>query len=707
MEVCHEVRIPQHHFWVNFWYGLRSMICMRLAGHRLFRLVVVLSCGLGAAEGLYELPSYTVSATRMDESELRVPFSLSRVNLGALQSVSPQLSLDESLQTVPGVFVLNPTNFAQDSRIAIRGFGARANFGIRGIRLVVDGIPATTPDGQGSVDGLDLGSAESMQVIRGPASALYGAASGGVILIETERGPEIPFVETRGTFGDYGLVQGQVKAGGQVENLNYVVSATTLDFDGYRANNQTENERIHAKFIYDLSKTSSLTALVNIIDYPLQNDPGGLTLGEVQADPRQARDRNLQYDSGESVKQEQFGLVYKHRVNESHELELKSYYTHRDFANKLPFVDGGQVAFERDFFGGGALYRFKGDRWNVATGIDVDLQDDARENFDNLDGARGPQSLEQDERIQSLGFFVSSSYALSEALTFSAALRQDYVDFDLEDTFLGNGDDSGKREFEETSPMLGLIWEAMPGFAVFANVATSFETPTTTELANPTGGGFNPNLTSQTATSFEMGVKGLRALGVREMRYELTAFQIDIKDALVPFELSSQPGRDFYRNAGKSERTGIEAALQMELLPDLTANLSYTWSDFTYRDFDSSSGNLSGNYLPGIPEHVGNVQIRYQKDSGLFLQWNTRYTGSFYANDANTESIDAYTVTDLRLGVERAFGGWTVEPFLGLNNLFDQSYNANIRINAFGGRYYEPAPERNLYGGLRIRYAFN
>jgi len=446
---------------------------------------------------------------------------------------------------------------------------------------------------------------------------------------------------------------------------------------------------------------------VNIIDYPLQNDPGGLTLGEVQADPRQARDRNLQYDSGESVKQEQFGLVYQNSLKASHELELKSYYTHRDFANRLPFEDGGQVAFERDVFGGGALYRFKGDRWNLATGIDVDLQEDARENFDNLDGARGPQSLEQDERIQSVGFFVSSSYALSEALTFSAALRQDYVDFDVEDTFLGDGDDSGRREFEETSPMVGLIWEAMPGLAVFANVATSFETPTTTELANPTGGGFNPNLSSQTATSFEMGVKGLRALGEREMRYELTAFQIDIEESLVPFELSSQPGRDFYRNAGKSERTGIEAALQMELLPDLTANLSYTWSDFTYEDFDSSSGNLSGNYLPGIPEHVGNVQIRYRKDSGLFFQWNTRYTGSFYANDANTESIDTYTVTDLRLGVERAFGEWTVEPFLGLNNLFDQSYNANIRINAFGGRYYEPAPERNLYGGLRIRYAFN
>jgi iron complex outermembrane receptor protein len=660
-----------------------------------------------AAEDLLALPGYTVTATRINQPNLRVPFSVSRIDADQLQTGSQQLSLDEPLRTVPGVFVLNPYNFAQDSRIAIRGFGARANFGIRGIRLIVDGIPATTPDGQGSVDSLDLGSAESMEVLRGPSSALYGAASGGVILIETESGSSTPFIATRWTAGDYGFLQAQFKAGGQIDNLNYLLSATSLYFDGYRDHNETENHRINAKFSYDLSAKSNLTAIINQIDLPLQNDPGGLTLNEVKTDPSQARQRNLDFDNGESVQQQQLGLIYKKTLNDFHAFELKTYYTHRDFANRLPFKDGGQVAFERDFFGGGALYRFSGDRLEMAAGLDFDLQHDARENYDNLNGMRGPLSLQQGEQVDSLGFFVTANYQVLETLTLLSALRRDYLKFEVNDSFTTDGDDSGQRRFDETSPTLGLIWQAPSGLAVFANASTSFETPTTTELANPSGGGFNPNVNSQTATSFELGIKGTGFFKECAMRYELTAFQLDIEDALVPFELNSSPGRDFYQNAGQSNRAGIEAALQVELLSSLTANFSYTWSDFEYDTFDSPKGDFSGNRLPGIPEHFGNIQINYKNEDGFFVRWNTRITGNFYADDANADTIDAYTVSDLRFGIEKTIGAWTLEPFVGINNVFYQDYDANIRINAFGGRYYESAPGRNLYAGLGVRYSFD
>ena len=672
-----------------------------------FVSVLALPAALSASADVPVLPTYTISATRFEQLELRVPFSVSRIDGDQIQTASTQLSLDESLQTVPGVFILNPNNFAQDSRIAIRGFGARTNFGIRGIRLIIDGIPATTPDGQGSVDAIDLGSAASIEVIRGPSSGLYGAASGGVILIETESGPPTPFMETRWTVGDYGLLQGQFKAGGQVGNLNYSVSTSHLDFDGYRANNETENTRLNAKFTYDLSPDSSLTALINLIDLPLQNDPGALTYDEAQANPTQARQRNVNFDSGESVQQEQIGFVYQQTLDDFHAFELKSYYKHRDFANKLPFANGGQVAFERNFFGGSALYRFNGNRLKLASGIDYDRQEDARENYDNLNGERGPLSLEQDEQIQSLGLFASLSYLLHDTLTLSAALRQDHVEFQVDDSFTADGNDSGERNFEETSPMLGLTWEARPNFALFANLSTSFETPTSTELANPSGGGFNSGLSPQTATNFEIGFKGTRLFQERALRYAVTAFHIDIENALVPFELITSPGRDFYRNAGQSQRTGIEAALQIELLKGLTADFSYTWSDFQYDDYVSQNGDFGGNRLPGVPEHFGNIQINYKHDSGIFLRWNTRFTGNFYADDANATTIKAYNVSHLRLGIERIIGSWVLEPFVGINNLFDQSYNANIRLNGFGGRYYEPAPERHLYTGIRIRYNFD
>lgn len=679
---------------------------MRFFRHIIHALFYMSHCLLFGVETVDVLPTYTVYTARVEQTNLDAPFAVSRIGTERLQRASTQLSLDESLQTVPGVFVLDPYNFAQDSRIAIRGFGARANFGIRGIRLFVDGIPAATPDGQGSVDGLDLGSAESMEILRSPASALYGASSGGVILIETEDGSAPPFIETRWTFGDYGLRQSQFKAGGQSGAFNYLINATDLEYDGYRDHNETENQRVNAKFRYDFAASSSLTAVVNVFDFPLQNDPGGLTLDEVRADREQARERNVDFDGGESVQQEQFGLIYRQALDDFHAIELKAYYTHRDFSNKLPFESGGQVAFERNFYGGGALYRFSGDYLEIVTGVDYDLQDDDRKNYDNLSGVRGPLSLQQDEQIDSVGLFVSGRWALHERLSALASLRQDWLGLEVDDSFFADGDDSGSRRFEETSPMIGLSWELTRGLVLFANASTSFETPTSTELANPVGGGFNSDLEPQTATNFEVGLKGAGFINERRIRYELTAFRIEIEDALVPFELASSPGRDFFLNAGTSERTGIEAAVQYDLFKNLQIDLSYTWSDFKYKDFKVSGDDFDGNRLPGIPEHIGNLQINYVHENGFFVSWNTRFNGSFYANDANTDQVDAYTVSDLRLGFKRVWRSWTFEPFVGLNNVFNQSYNANIRINAFGGRYYEPAPDRNLYSGIRIRYAF-
>lgn len=664
------------------------------------------SAGLFASEA-FVLPEYPVTATRLNQPELRVPFTVSQIDQEQIQQASLQLSLDEPLQTVPSVFVLNPYNYAQDSRIAIRGFGARANFGIRGIQLFADGIPATTPDGQGSVDAIDLGSAERIQVLRGAASAIYGASSGGVILIETESGPADPFIETRFTAGSDDLLQAQFKTGGQQADLNYLLNGTYLEYDGYRDHSETENGRLNAKFEYALSADSELTALVNFIDIPTQDDPGGLTREEAAADPSQARERNVDFDSGESVEQTTLGLVFAHRFSEPHSIELKSYYVQRDFENRLPFEDGGQVTFERDFWGLGGLYRFREAEFEAVAGFSYDLQMDDRQRYDNLSGDRGDLALDQDEEIQNVGLFVVSSYTLVDAITLSGALRQDFTDYEVDDKFLDDGDDSGDRDFDETTPMAGVIWEFQPDAALYANVARSFETPTSTELANPNGGGFNPDLDPQTATSYEIGLKGSTTwLGERAMRYELVAFHIDIDDSIVPYELASDPGRDYFRNAGESERDGIEAALQLELLDGLTLDLSYTWSDFEYTEFESDGNDYSGNRLPGIPEHLANLQLNYRHESGLFARWNTRYTGSMQANDANTTTVSESTVSDVRIGLLRTQGAWTFEPYLGINNVFDESYFSNIRINAFGGRYYEPAPERNAYAGIRVRYDF-
>lgn len=659
-----------------------------------------------APDTVATLPTLTVSATRMERPLDELPTAVTQINAESIQRGNLQISLDEALQEVPGVFILNPYNYAQDTRIAIRGFGARSDFGIRGIRLVVDGIPATTPDGQGEVDGLDLGSAERIEVLRGPASALYGSASGGVIRIETESGTAVPFTETRLSGGEDGFFNAQFKAGGQDGPLNYLLSTSYLMFDGYRKNSATENTRINGKLEYELDESMRLRLVFNMIDFPQQDDPGGLTRAEAEANPRQARQRNLDFDGGESVSQQRVGLVYLWDFDETRSLESRLHYTHRDFANKLPFPDGGQVTFDRNFYGTGLLYRQTGEQLRWSAGFDLDVQEDARRNYNNLNGQRGPLALDQDETVRSIGVFISQGWQFHDNFELSAALRYDEVHFDVDDRFLSDGNDSGDIRFTEWSPMAGLTWSPNEAVTVYANVSTAFETPTTTEFDNPTGGGFNTALGSQNATNYEIGIKGERRVDDRPLRYELTAFHIEIDDALVPFELAAFPGREFYSNAGESRRQGVEAALATDLGAGWSLGLNYTWSDFRYRDFESGNQDLSGKRIPGIPEHTAALRVDYQHPSGFFAGWRTRLVGSFYADDANGEKIDAYSVSDLRLGYTHQAGNWTVEPYLSINNVLDERYFGNIRINAFGGRFFEPAPERSLFGGIRVRYSF-
>lgn len=673
-------------------------------------LLCLLAASLGAEESAADatltLAPYTVKATRLESTTFEVPAAISVIDQRTIQGATAQLSINEALRTVPGVFVLNPYNYAQDSRIAIRGFGARSDFGIRGVRLVVDGVPATLPDGQAGVDGIDLGSTQSIEVIRGPAASIYGPASGGVIRIETEDAPELPFAEVRVTAGDYGLFKSQFKSGWSEGPWNVLLSSAYLDYEGYRANSRTRNAALNGKIRYRWEDGSELTTIVNAIDYPVQDDPGGLTEAEAKANPRQARALNLQYDGGESVRQDKLGFAYTRPLADGHELRGHGFAVQREFANRLPFRNGGQVSFERLYFGGGASYAYNGEPLRVVAGVEMGHQDDARKNYDNLDGIRGPLDLDQDERVLNFGSYVTGELALPGDVTLSAALRYDEVRFEVDDHFLADGDDSGELIFREMSPTAGLRWKVAPELTLYGNVATSFETPTTTEFDNPSGGGFNNALGVQQALSFELGAKGrLTALPGRPT-FDLALFTIEVEDALVPYELAAFPGREFYRNAGSIRKNGFEGAIRISPSERLSATLSYTYSDFEYKRFASPGGDFGGNRLPGVPEHFGNLRIDYRHPSGFSLTWNTRVVGALQADDANTTKVSGYSFSDLRLSWERELGNWTVEAFSGINNFFDKAYSANIRINAFGGRYYEPAPDRNMYAGLRLRYWF-
>lgn len=650
-----------------------------------------------------DVDEIVVTASRTQSALRELARSVSIVDKDRIQRGTQQLALDEALAGVPGLYLQNRYNFAQDLRVAMRGFGARSAFGIRGVKVVVDGIPETLPDGQAGVDSIDLGSTQRIEVLRGPSSSLYGNASGGVIAIETESGGDARFVEGAIAGGELGYEKYQLKTGGEAGAVDYLVNVSRQELDGYRDHSLTEGTLINTKVGIDISPRDRLTVTFNHTDQPTADDPGGINAAQAAADRRSARDRNVLFDAGEALDQQRLGFLYR-RDGESGDLTIRNYYVWRDFSNRLPFVGGGAVDLDRFFYGIGVQYSFGEllpDPWTLAVGLDVDRQDDDRRRFNNNEGTLGPLSFDQDERVDANGLYAQASYRLSERWLLTAGLRYDEIDFDVRDNFLANGDDSGRVSFDRWSPSLGLSVQIGSG-ALFANFSNSFETPTTTELANPDGsGGFNQSLEPQIADNFELGYR----LNRDGLSLELAVFSIDLEDELVPFELAAFPGRTFFANAGESGRTGLETAVAWRSDYGIGLEASFTWSDFTFDRFVDDNGNdFSGNELPGLPERFGYFALTYQNDRGFDARLESSYSGSLFANNANDVEVDSFTVTSLRVGYEVSTGSWVLRPFLGINNIFDERYNSNIRINAFGARYFEPAPERNAYAGVTVRF---
>lgn len=653
-------------------------------------------------------PVITITPTRVEKNIEDIPAAVSIVGQDNIQLGTQQLALDESLSPIPGLFFLNRYNFAQDLRASIRGFGARSNFGIRGIKIIVDGIPETLADGQGSVDGVDIGSARQISVIRGPASALYGNASGGAILIETEQATGLPFAEFRMTLGDFTYTKPQVKVGGGGSGkLNYLMSVSDTSIDGYRDHSEFENTQFNGRFDYSLSDSSSLMTSIHYTDQPIANDPGGINAADAAANPEQARDRNVTFDAGEALEQTRIGLIFKTELNSNEEFEARVYNTDRDFNNKLPFQGGGAVELDRNFVGGGLKYTRKGNLGGkpnrMLVGIDYDRQDDDRSRFDNLQGVIGAQTLNQNELVTSIGTFLQNETGLSDNLELTLGLRYDDIEFDVTDSFLSDGDDSGKVNLDHFSPMVGLSYRKNNNTRYYATLSNSFETPTTTEFANPAGGGFNQALEPQEATNYEIGIKTKG----ENYRFEAALFHIDIDEELTPFELPGQPGRSFFENAGSSDRNGLEIAYIRQLTGQIELTTSYTYSDFKFDHFTNEDGDVfDGNTTPGIPEDLLHINLSWKGSSGFYSSLNSTYTGELFADNENLNKVDSYAVSDLRMGFNDFNKDWEIETFMGVNNLFDEDYNSNIRINAFGGRYFEPAPDRNLFFGITVRKKF-
>jgi iron complex outermembrane receptor protein len=652
---------------------------------------------------LFELSPITITATRFPAAQNDISVALTSVDKITLQSARRQLSLKESMAGVPGLMAMNEHNFAQDLRLSIRGFGARASFGIRGIKILIDGIPETTPDGQTQLDNLNIGIIDRAEIVRGAVSALYGNASGGVINLFSQKPPYHPFLQTRLAAGSFGLINMYLKAGQNLGAFNYLLSASHGRIDGYRDHSVMKNYIINGIFGFRPDSLSEITLRLDWQESPQAEDPGSLNGIQVAENPQQASSNNLLFNAGESILQGRGGLFYRRRFNNRHEVQALFYFTRRHFDNRLPFLDGGMVNLKRNFAGTRLVYLntldIFGFHSRLACGLELADQQDHRKRYNNLNGDQGEPVFNQNENYRNAGLFLQQEIKLSEKWQTQIGLRYDLVKVEAEDLYKEDGDPSGKRDFQGISGSLGLLYRLSETFNLYGNISTGFETPALIELSsNPTdSGGLNEHLNSQLAINYEVGIKGTIS---SRFRLEAALFSIDVKDEIIPYEIDGQPGRTYYRNAGKSRHSGIELGLNGNLGHGLTIVLTYTFSEFKFIDYITPAGIFDGNTIPGIPRHMFYGELFYLHPAGFFNRIEIQGRGDIFLNDANTEKENSHILLKISGGYRIRFAGWYLEPFLGLNNLFSAVYSDNLRINAFGGRYFEPAPDFNIYGGI-------
>jgi iron complex outermembrane receptor protein len=665
----------------------------------------------------HPLPVLTVSATRTTLPLSKVPLSVQIVERQQINRARPTWGLDEALAGVPGVFVANRYNFSLDQRISIRGFGGRAAFAVRGIKVLLDGIPQTLPDGQGQLTNLELGDVDRIEVLHGSASALYGNASGGVISIWTNRQPaERLRAQLRFVAGRFDRRSGrtwnkwQATTGVRVGAGSAQLSVSRLDYQGERDHSAADLRNLSARLQLQLATGWSLAAVADVGDDPRADNPGSLTLAELQTNRDSAPAVNLSSHAGKDVSQLQAGVTVRRVLSGGEEAVLTVFGLTRDLKNPttFAFVDLGRSAYGARL----SLSRTLGqNRFTqlLTIGFDFQRQRDDRLNLGNTAGRPDTvRSLDQLEHVTEIGPFVQSALQLSPHATLTAGVRYDWVKFRVTDRLAtpANPDDSGDRLMRALSGSLGLAVNPGRDVTVYANVGSAFETPTTTELANrpDTSGGFNLALAPQTAWTYEVGARG-NAAG--RANWSVAVFQADVSDELISYEVPSSPQRRFFRNAGTARHRGLELGGEVTVLPGLVLGGAYTFSDFRYVEYAFSPDTtttfvLDGRPLPGIPTHSAHLTLRAQPGvaRGGWIEIETAHASDYLVDDTLTVRTSPWWATTVRLGWEGRVRGTRLAPFLGINNVFDQLYVGSVVINAARGRYYEPAPGRNVYVGF-------
>jgi len=668
------------------------------------------------------LSEITVHSTLGGTTLEQTPASVTVVDGEQMRDRQLQVNLSESLSGVPGLQINNRQNYAQDLQLSIRGYGARSTFGLRGVRLYVDGIPATMPDGQGSLSHIDIGSLERVEVLRGPYSALYGNSSGGVISMYTETPTGRPSLEGGYTVGSNGQKRISAKASGQTgQGLSYVLSASRYLTDGYRDHSAADRNVANAKLSTAIGDDATLTIVANTMKTDAQ-DPQGLTWAQWQANPRQASAVAETFNTRKTLEQTQVGATYERRLSAAHSVSLTAYAGHRSMeqyqsipesAQRAAGHAGGVIDMSRDYAGLDARWtgRFSNTPVpvTVTAGLSVDTVKEDRQGYENFVGSqlgvKGALRRDEDNSVTSIDPYVQATWQLAPAWSLGTGLRYSHLKFESDDRYIraGNPDDSGSVTHSKALPVVSLSYQLTPEKTVYASAGRGFETPTFAELSYRPGsiGGLNFDLQPSVSTQYEVGYRE-RLTGAVKGGWSAAVFQSRTSDEIV--SAGSSNGRTTYRNAGDTRRQGLELQADLRLAPQWKLQAAYTYLDAKF--LQASGTAAAGNMLPGLAKQHLALGLDYDLTSEWRVGVSAEYMGQVYVNDANSESAPSYTVAAASIGYRKVMGPWTLRAFARVDNLFDRKYVGSVIVNDGNQRYFEGAPGRQWITGVSAAYQF-
>ena len=688
----------------------------------------VLSAPPAPAAPAQRLADVVVTATRIAMPAFDVPASISSVSGAQLRDDALGINLAEGVRSVAGLLVRNQYDYAQDQQVSIRGIGAGSAFGVRGVRIYQDGIPQSGPDGQGQVSQFNLGSAQRVEVLEGPFSALYGNSSGGVIQIFTASGKAPGSLRFDLDFGSFGAVRAGVDASDALGKLRYNLDFTHFSWQGFRPQQKARSESFNGKVNYALSARSSLTLVANVLSRPDSLDAQGLTAAQFAANPDQSAAGALAFHTRKTLDQQEGGLIFKHALGAHQQVRLMGYYGHRSVLQFLsipvgaqfaPASSGGVIDLHRDFGGGDARWSLKsrlaGHALTWVAGVSYDTQNEQRRGYDNFIGptlgVQGALRRNENDIARNIDEYTQGSLSLSSHWSVMFGVRHSEVKFITEDHFITprNGNDSGSVTYTATSPVAGVLYAPLHWLHLYAAFGQGFRTPLASELAYRPDGTPGLNLALRPARS-NNGEIGAKFRVAHTLKGSIAAFLTHTNDEIVV--VTDSGGRTTYQNAGRTRRSGAQASLAYHFLPLWHLQMAYTYVQAVYIDGFRTCTTVpcatptqlipAGNRLPGVPRNSAYAKVTWGGRRGWHASLSGQYLSSVPANEANSVHAGSYSLFDASGGYRTAFGAQRLEVFLRVNNLLNRRYVAAVIVNQSSGAYFEPAPGINVLAGVTL-----